>query len=537
MNKVLFHTIEQPDSDTTTFILSCNRLEILDVTINSFLRTADYQTKMVIVDDSAEPGIFDQLVKKYGSFCDVICFPRNRSQWWALDFMVSYCDSEYIFYLEDDWELMQPGYLNASKEILQKYRDIGTIDISWRTFEWQGIDSYTKKLIDNKFFFKKPWQITKNHLHWYGWIGSPNLKRRDDLILLGRIEKWHAEWNIDRKFLALGFKAVFLDGEYARHLGDTCSRMAGKRPDDSKTPESYYPPELMKKRIWPTFDYSFLDREPEKYISSLKRRIDNVNKITFVSAALNINRHDRGFDAHYIDSLEKILSTEYPIVLFAEEQYHEKIKKMRRDGPLTLIKFEKEDLDNFYFYNDIQKIITDTAWIKQADWMQSSVIRSEYYISLTLMKQYLLEKAIRLNRFGSDNYYWIDAGMFSSYGIPGELDDYNFENLPSDKLFMPTFWYNTDTEIHGYNINKMTEICKLKPNYVCRATIFGGNKDAILKMTDPFYQMVKESIDAGCIGTEESIYTMLSIKRKNMFNLFEMPNGDIKNLTNTMRET
>ena len=156
MSRVKVHTVDQPDSDTTTFVLSCDRLEVLDKTLNSFIDTRDYITKMVIVDDSAVEGVYESLVEKYGHFCDIICFPRNRSQWWAMDWMVSYCDSEYIFYLEDDWELLKPGYLNQSKQILQKYRNVGTVDVSWRTFENEGMDCYEKELIDGHFYWKKP---------------------------------------------------------------------------------------------------------------------------------------------------------------------------------------------------------------------------------------------------------------------------------------------------------------------------------------------------------------------------------------------
>jgi GT2 family glycosyltransferase len=189
MNKVKIHTTEQPNSDTTTFILSCNRLQVLDETIESFLKTRDYVTKIVIVDDSAEQGVFETLVEKYGNFSDVICFPSNRSQWWAMDFMVSWCDTEYIFYLEDDWKLLQSGYLNASKQILRKYRDIGTVDISWRTFENEGIDSYDKTLIDGLR------ELERKVMTWFGQ--QPDL----DIIYL----KEFSDVNIDllRKFSAV----------------------------------------------------------------------------------------------------------------------------------------------------------------------------------------------------------------------------------------------------------------------------------------------------------------------------------------------
>lgn len=51
MSKLKIHTVDQPESDTTTFVLSCNRLDVLNMTMKSFYATRDYVTKMVILDD------------------------------------------------------------------------------------------------------------------------------------------------------------------------------------------------------------------------------------------------------------------------------------------------------------------------------------------------------------------------------------------------------------------------------------------------------------------------------------------------------
>jgi hypothetical protein len=521
MNKVKIHTTEQPNSDTTTFILSCNRLQVLDETIESFLKTRDYVTKIVIVDDSAEQGVFETLVEKYGNFSDVICFPSNRSQWWAMDFMVSWCDTEYIFYLEDDWKLLQSGYLNASKQILRKYRDIGTVDISWRTFENEGIDSYDKTLIDNQFYYKKLWRITDYHLHWYGWIGSPNLKRRDDLILLGRVEKWHNEWNIDRRFKALGFKSVFLNGEYARHLGDNCSRMAGKRPDDGTTPEDYYPKELLQNRVYPKFDYLYWD-------THWKPQTD----ITLVTAIVDLERHDRNFE-HYIDGISHILHTRHPIIVHCPEKYFDRIKEIRGSNYLVLKKFDIDDIESTDYFNRIQEIISGESWYTQSEWMKTSVIRSRYYIAMTLLKQKLLNDSISYNN--SSYYYWIDSGLYNSYSINESINNFYFTKIPKDKFFMTSFPYHTDTEIHGYDIEGMTKTATYKPEYVCRASIFGGTKKQIEKLTPLYDEEIEWALNNGYIGTEESIYTILSIKYKDKFTRFEMYNGDIKHFMNRLR--
>jgi glycosyltransferase involved in cell wall biosynthesis len=523
MNRVKFHTVEQPESDTTCFVLSCNRLDVLDKTMQSFLNTRDYITKMVIVDDSAEPGVFETLVERYGAFSDVICFPRNRSQWWAMDLMVSYCDSEYIFYLEDDWELLKPGYLNQSKAILQKYRNIGTVDISWRTFEWQGIDSYEKELIDDTFYYKKYWQITDYHLGWYGWIGSPNLKRRDDLILLGRVEKWHNEWNIDRRFRALGFKACFLNGEYTRHLGDNCSKMDGKRPNDGTTPEDYYPAELQAERVYPKLDYLFLDKHWRP-----------PSDITIVSMMVDLGRHDRNFEEHYLQGITKLLQSRHPIILFGEPQYEQRIRDIRAGRPLTFIPYTKADLEKEYFFAPIQNIINKEEWINQAEWMKSSVIGSPHYIPLTLIKQNFLNRATEYTN--SSYFYWVDSGMFSSYHVPGEMDNYYFTKIPKDKFFMTSFNYWSDTEVHGYSAKGMEIMCGQHPSYVCRATLFGGTKEQIKNITGLFYDILTSSTDQGWIGTEEALYTILSYRHKDLFNIHAMPTGDINNYLRTIKQ-
>ena len=532
MSKVKFHTVEQPDSDTTTFVLSCNRLDVLDQTLKSFYATRDYVTKMVIVDDSNEPGVFETLVERYGEDCDVIVFPRNRSQWWAMDFMVSYCDSDYIFYLEDDWELRQPGYLNKSKAILEKYREVGVVDISWRTFEWQGIDSYEKKLIDGEFFWKKPWKITDNHLAWHCWCGSPNLRRRDDLIMLGRVEKWHNEWNIDRKFTALGFRGVYLNGEYARHLGDHCSRMAGQRPDDSKTPYDFYPKELLANRKAPFINFREMDWIYEY-----------PGDVTLVTMALDILRGDRNFEEHYIKGLDQLLSVRNPLVVYAPVKYHEYIVKRRKElsiatsnNRIVVRDISLMDLDNMPNFDRIQDIITKDEWIAQSDWIKGSALDSKYYVPLTLYKNKLLQDVAETNPLGSKRFYWIDSGFYNSFGVTEPIGTFDFLKCPKDNFLLTSYPYFTNSEIHGYNINVMTDIIGTKPDHVCRATLFGGSFEQIQKFNNKYYEYIELSLNSGAIGTEEAIYTIVEMKHPDLVHRYSMPNGDIKNYLNIIRK-
>lgn len=226
------HTAEQPDSDISAFFLSCDRLDLLDLTITSFFQTAGEPVKLVIYDDSGNPDVFRRLAEQYGNKFDIICFAENRGLNVAYDFMSSYCHTKYLFYVEDDWYFQQPGYLQLSRHILESYPIVGNIDLTEPLCRSCGcVGEETED-----FYWKNTWRISEQHFHWIGWCGSPNLKRRDDYIRLGRIEELGPEWLIDRKFHLTGLKSVFTKTPYVKHIGDGRSKMEGRRPPDWITP-------------------------------------------------------------------------------------------------------------------------------------------------------------------------------------------------------------------------------------------------------------------------------------------------------------
>ena len=147
----------------------------------------------------------------------------------------------------------------------------------------------------------------------------------------------------------------------------------------------------------------------------------------------------------------------------------------------------------------------------------------------------LMEEVARMNPLNSKRFYWIDSGFSNSFGVTEPIQTWNFLFLPKDKFFLTSFPYFTNSEIHGCNINTMTELAGRKPEYVCRATIFGGNKDQINSFNDKYRELIKECLDKGTIGTEEAIFTLVEMKYPELVNRFAMPNGDIKNYLNTIR--
>lgn len=525
--QVRVHTTRQPDSDITTFILSCNRLDLLDQTITSFMQTRDLETRIVLVDDSGVPEVFYTLVERYGDFADVICFPENRGIFWAMDFMTSYCSTPYIFYLEDDWKLLKPGYLSVSKKILEEHREIGSVDLSWRTFEEQGFYTYKQPKINDLFYYKKPWRISSNHFHWFIWQGSPNLKRREDLLILGRTETCPNEWSIDRKFYASGFQGVYVADRYTLHLGDHRSVAEAKRTREQESPETIYPETLKFNRMFPGFNYHAMDSMAEQQYESMCS-----HDMAFVTCLLDINRENydsRNFIKHYVEGLYKIVETGIPILSFTDRRYHEEVMRHTGGKPFFSIPIDSGNILRMPCYPKIEKLCSTDEWVSQAPWMANSVIRSPMYLALTHLKMELLQAAIDFNVFNAPRVYWIDAGICNSFDIP-KLSMYNLRNLPAvgDQLTMARFPYIPNPEIHGFNRQGYNELCGQVPQHVYRATLFGGTRTAITQLKPLYRKFLEEALVCGYLGTEESIFTGLALQQPDLFHSIDIPTGDIR---------
>jgi hypothetical protein len=90
--------------------------------------------------------------------------------------------------------------------------------------------------------------------------GSPNLRRREDLVRFGRHEIMKTEWHSDRMFALMGLQYVFAKDAYVTHIGDGRSKMEGKRPtNEIVTPDDFNPLKAFCRL--PKIDWYFMERD------------------------------------------------------------------------------------------------------------------------------------------------------------------------------------------------------------------------------------------------------------------------------------
>ena len=490
----------------TLVMLTCKRLD-------SFIKTMDTLKSMcptkfaeyIIIDDNSSQSDRKVMKEKYPFITLVEKGLDEKGQVKSLNKIFELVKTPYVFYLEDDWTLQEE------------------LDLT----DWLHVfeDKSIKQLC-----FSLPWQSPKKGHNIYKYnkdLEQPHQKEYRDKIypsLHAPIQKeghgwpgftlrpalWDVKWLREtvgtfNEFLA----PTFHDYDYAIRYAITGKRIAAT-PNFFEHDETNIAAFCLndERRLW----------DPKVTLPTL-----------VVGSFVDIDRVDIDGRAenHYWDSLSKILTLPNPLVVVTEAKHIDNIKAMRGMLPLQLITIDKEFLDNIPQFDKIQQIKNTEEYRNQAEWLKESVVsKSSYYIPLTLIKQSLLEGVATENPFGSDTFYWLDAGIMSSYNI-------NKLELPpnySEDLTMYTYPYLAIEEVHGFAAKGMVEFANTQTEYVCRACYFGGSSKSIQRVSIKFNKLLDEVLDAGYIGTEEALYTILSYKYPELFNLKHMADGDIGQL-------
>jgi hypothetical protein len=125
--------------DFTVVLTSYDRLDLLKVTLGSFLTHADAQPKQtILIEDSPAPipTWLTQNQAHYERHLGPITWLQNSprlGQIHSIDRAYSQVTTPYIFHLEDDWEFLSGDFLQESRELLDQHPDVVTVSLRGNT--------------------------------------------------------------------------------------------------------------------------------------------------------------------------------------------------------------------------------------------------------------------------------------------------------------------------------------------------------------------------------------------------------------------
>lgn len=206
------------NSDVTFVLTSCNRYDLLDITLSSFIRMNTYPIKefIVIEDGSYNPNL-GILMSKYPEITWIINGQRI-GQIKCVDRAYSMVNTDYIFHCEDDWEFYRPGFIETSREYLRT--NSGVIQLWLR----ERNDTNGHPIVPNTDLLS----LNYENGAWNGFSFNPGLKRICDYRLIGsygsvlnseEFSGQSGESNISCFYRDNGFRAAIAENGYVRHIG------------------------------------------------------------------------------------------------------------------------------------------------------------------------------------------------------------------------------------------------------------------------------------------------------------------------------
>jgi hypothetical protein len=233
----------------------------------------------------------------------------------------------------------------------------------------------------------------------------------------------------------------------------------------------------------------------------------------------------RSFD-HYLNNLEKLLKSPDNFIIYIEEEYEGWVWERRsKDNTVVIVRSLDWFKSNSFAYDKIQEIRNKPEWYNQAGWLPDSTqAKLEMYNPIVMSKVFLLNDAAIFDPFNSTHLVWVDGaltntvheGYFWHDKIISKLEKY------FNKFSFVAFPYDGKNEIHGFTYGPMCKYAEGEVDKVCRGGIFGGPKHIISRINEIYYSLMTDTLSAGYMGTEESLFTIMLYKHPELFQYYSI---------------
>ena len=391
-----------------------------------------------------------------------------------------------------------------------------------------------------------------------GWREG-TLKSTEQILISNFVENnlpppiIHKDWfkNVPEDKLPEKISFAFLDGDFYDSIYDSLNKIFDRVSDGGYICfHDYQRPDLpgVRAAIEDTFkergvEYTVVEVceqlgvfkknssfEKIKTIQELKVEM-NYGGTTIVTGIWNIKRDElsEGWSRtyqHYLNNLEKLMKVSDNMIIYIEEEYKSFVEE-RRTSDNTLIIVRELDWfkQNEHIFNKIQKIRTASEWYNQTGWLTDSTqAKLEMYNPIVMSKMFLLNDASIMDPFNSSHLVWIDGALTNTVHEGYFWHDKVIPKLEKyfNKFSFVCFPYDGKVEIHGFKYQEICEYSESEVNRVARGGIFGGPKDSISKLNGIYYNLLNETLSRDLMGTEESLFTIMTYKYPELIQFYEI---------------
>lgn len=208
--------------EKVTFVLtSCNRFDLLEETLRSFIKFNTYPIdKYIFIEDTNKNFLLEEVINKFPELKDnslLLINDPKLGQMASIDKAYSFVETDYIFHCEEDWEFYNKEFIKDSLSVLKQ--DDKIVSVWIRALE----DTNGMPIEDNisKTEEGVEYQLleTKFRGVWHGFTLNPGLRRTKDYEIAKPFSDKGSEEALSVLYFKHGFRGAILPKGYMKHIG------------------------------------------------------------------------------------------------------------------------------------------------------------------------------------------------------------------------------------------------------------------------------------------------------------------------------
>ncbi|MGD9765974.1 MAG: FkbM family methyltransferase [Candidatus Binatia bacterium] len=246
----------------------------------------------------------------------------------------------------------------------------------------------------------------------------------------------------------------------------------------------------------------------------------HAHKLTLVTAVFDLSsgaadlrlRHAFGL---YLDDLKRLLNVSWQMVIFAQPELEEMLRRHRAPANTHIVTRSLADLEAFPFQAQVQEIRGRDVHERARGPGKELERGLPLYYAFALSKQFFLNDAAIFNPFDSDGFLWVDGGIAAEIGDPAaQLTDICQRNLSAMLADHRMLYFcrplGAESDSPGFSRANLTELTAREPAHLVHGGVFGGTRRVVNAINGVYYSHLGHSLNAGCLGTEEHVLTMVA---------------------------
>jgi len=194
----------------------------------------------------------------------------------------------------------------------------------------------------------------------------------------------------------------------------------------------------------------------------------------------------------YMEWANTFLRIQSPIILFTEQEMVESIRQRRGDRPIEIVILPFHELDTWKLY--------ESKWKEQYEMDPEKHRHSPELYAVWAQKAFFVERAIQLNSFQTEFFFWCDIGAFRDPYVSSAIlesfpmIDYLEPNsilLQSVGNVVPTDWVPRRDRICGEMISHQWNETRLVGG------LWGGGMEGCLQWKKAYQTMLERYFQSG----------------------------------------